>query len=305
MTVRRFARTGLVLLSAIGMFSGLGIPTVHAANPSVFATVSQPIGIAVTRTAVLATLMCSDEVYAFAEDGIATPFAALPETGNACRERYIAVSPGVGGFPKGYIYVTHGQDIVRISPDGLTVTVFATIASLPNGETGITFDSGGMFGGAMIITDRHGPIWTVTSAAVATQIADIGQSIEGPGIAPRNFGSFGGQILVGAHYTDQVFAVAPDGTKSIVGTWDSPEAVVFTPRRVCDFGSSGGAYFLANVDTDEILKFPASDFTGLRGALLPSEVSTTVGLLLSDGTTSTFQDALGGELEGSAFYPCR
>src|SRR5262245_29905085 len=170
MRMRRFARTSLVLLSAIGMISGFGISTAQAANPTVFATVDRPIGIAITKTAVLSTLMCSDEVYSFAQDGTVSPFAALPATGNSCRERYIAVSPGVGGFPKNYIYVTQEQDIVQISPDGLTVTVFATIDSLPNGETGITFDTGGKFGGAMIITDKHGPIWTVTSAAVATQI---------------------------------------------------------------------------------------------------------------------------------------
>ena len=67
-------------------------------------------------------------------------------------EEYIAISPGLGGFPASYVYVVQGTNIVQVTPDGLTVTVFTTIPLLPCNHNGITFDHVGTFGFDMIIT---------------------------------------------------------------------------------------------------------------------------------------------------------
>ena len=148
----------------------------------------------------------------------------------------------------------------------------------------------------------------VTSAGVAIQIGDVGQQIESPVVAPTTFAPFGGQLLVSSEFVDQVYAMSSTGTVSQVVGYESPEAAVFLPAGgACTFGRSGGAYFLANETTDEIVKFPPTDFTGVAGALVPSELSTTIGNMTTDGSTvsiTDWQGALGGELESSTFFPC-
>ena len=239
-----------------------------------------------------------------------TTFATLPPTGNASLERYIAISPGLGGFLAGYVYVTVGKNTYQITADGSKVTRFVTIPSMPNGETGITFDTVGTFGYSMILTDRRGPIWTVDSTGNATEICDVGKQIEGPMVASTSFVPFGGQIIMGSEFIDQVLA----GCDGRVGAWESPEGAVLIPSAVCNFGTSRGAYFVAMVDQNLVVRFPASMFSGLGGDILtPSELrdpSLYIGRWHSNGisvTSSTFwgpDSRYTPKLEGSAFAAC-
>src|SRR5437879_4196950 len=210
-----------------------------APGPSTFASVNKPLGIAVTTDRVLVTQFNTDKVRSLDSSGIMTTFATLPPTGNASLERYIAISPGLGGFLAGYVYVTVGKNTYQITADGSKVTRFVTIPSMPNGETGITFDTVGTFGYSMILTDRRGPIWTVDSTGNATEICDVGKQIEGPMVAPTSFVPFGGQIIMGSEFIDQVLA----GCDGRVGARESPEGAVLIPSAVCNVGTSRGAYF--------------------------------------------------------------
>ncbi len=235
-----------------------------------------------------------------------TLFATLP-TADRTIEPYIAVSSGFGGFPPGKVYVVVRQKIWQISASGSNAKVFKKIPALSAGNNGITFDTVGTFGFNMIITDRRGPVWTVTSAGVATQIADVLDQIEGPAVAPSTFGAFGGQLLVASEFSGKVFAIDPvTFAISTVGSWESAEGVDIVPPTVCEFGASGGAYFVAMEDENRIVMFPALDFTGLEGqALAPGEITTSIGV--SDGLSdfTTFSGPIGTpDLEGSDFFPC-
>ena len=110
--------------------------------------------------------------------GSCTVFAVLPTPAAhpPVWEEYIAISPGVGGFAAGDIYVTQFENVYKISPDGSTVTLFATIPAFVNHDyfhSGITFDTSGNYGNKMIVTgqnfmDGHGQVYTINSAGTVT-----------------------------------------------------------------------------------------------------------------------------------------
>lgn len=279
-------------------------------GPSVFANMSKPVGVAVTTTKVLAMQFNSDKIKQMDSNGIVSNFATLPQTGLSV-ERYLAISPGLGGFPVGYVFATVGQNIYKVSPDGLTVTLFVNIPSMDTGETGITFDTVGTFGFKMLLTDRRGPVWSVDSTGVATQIGDFGVQIEGPLVTPTTFGTFGGWLWGGNEFQDGVFAMSNTGTVQLVLHSESPEALIRIPDTVCTMGTSGGAYFIGMEDQNQIMKFGTVDFTGLGGDLLaPGELDTSVSRIHWNGSAYElipFSDpgVLGiPDLEGSAFAPC-
>jgi Tol biopolymer transport system component len=279
-------------------------------GPVLFATMSKKlIGVAVTSTRVLVTQFNSDIVRQIDSNGNTTNFATLPTTGSSI-ERYIAISPGNGGFPKDYVYVTVGPNIYEITPDGLTVTLCENIPSLPNGETGVTFDTVGTFQNRMILTDRRGPVYALDACGgTVSSLGDVGAQIEGPLVAPLSFGVFGGQILMGNEFQDKVFALSNNGVVSTVTTTESPEGLIQIPATVCNMGTSGGAYFIAMKDAKQVWKMDASNFTGLSDDIMaPAELTTELNRLHWDGATVVVSQVWPAfstpDLEGSAFAPC-
>jgi Tol biopolymer transport system component len=278
-------------------------------GPTLFASIQKPDGILAFSDHLLVTQFNKDHVISVDSAGNQTTFADLPSTGNASLERYIALSPGTNGWPANLIYVTVGANIYQITPDGSSVTLFKNIPSLPNGEASITFDTVGTFGNKMLISDRRGPIWSVTPAGVATQIGDFLRQIEGIQVAPMSWGPYGGQLIGGYEFGNDIYAMNSSGVTTLVESWDTPEGAVFVPPTVCNLTGTTGAYFVSMKDTNQIFMYPASQFAGLSGqALVPSEESTTIGLFTSNGTSisvSQFSAAIGlPELEGSGFVMC-
>jgi hypothetical protein len=202
------------------------------------------------------------------------------------------VSPGRGGFQRGFVFAVQQQTIYKIPPTGGTAVPFVTIASLENSETSMTFDTVGSFGFALIVTDRLGEIWKVTSGGVATMITDVGHQTEGPAVAPMTFAPFGGQILVTDDFENAVFAVSATGVETPVATYPAAESVVFMPRNVCEFGSTGGAFFVASQFGNTVYKFPAGDFAGLN---------TRTALVLTKGGTIGKLVSVGGSVQVSDF----
>src|SRR6266511_3334487 len=278
----------------------------RAIGPSTFATLGRPVGVAATATALLVTQAQRKTVKAIDSAGNVSLFTTLPTTDKSI-EPYIAVSSGLGGFPLGNVYVVVRQKIFQISPNGSNPKLFKKISGLSGGNNGITFDTVGTFGFNMLITDRRGPVWTVTSSKVATQIVDVMDQIKGTAVAPLTFGNYGGQLLVASEFAGQVFAISPtDFSISTVGSWESAEGVDMIPTTVCEFDASGGAYFVAMEDESREHHDPVLDFTGLEGqALAPGEITTSIGV--SDGLSdfTTFSGPIGTpDLEGSDFFPC-
>ena len=278
-------------------------------GPSVFASVTKPDGILALSDKILVTQFNKDTIRKVDASGNVAVWANLPSTGNKSVERYMALSPGAHGFTAGNIFATVGPDIYEITPDGLTVSLFTHISALPNGETGITFDTVGTFGFKMILTDRRGPVWTVDSAGNATQIGDFLKQIETPKVAPADWAPYGGQLLGATELPGTVWAMDSAGVISRVADWAGAEGEIQIPSTACNLTGSNSSFFISMEDQNQIMAFPASQFAGLGGDwLAPSETNTDIGVFHSDGsnvTISQFWGPLGiPDMEGFDFAPC-
>jgi|GEM_PF-3507196 len=285
----------------------LAVGQAFAASPSMFTPMNDPIGVAATRDRLFVTTYCNDPriLWSFDSAGTKTPFATLPGRGPGCYEDYVAVSPGLGGFPANDIYVVQGPNIVQVSADGSSVTTFATIPSLTPTHNGISFDQVGTFGYDMIIASQSGQVWRVKSDGTKALVANVGAQVEGPVVAPLSFAPYGGQVVAAAEGVGKVFAVTNTGTVSIVTNVPAAESVHIIPMNVCNFGTTGGAFFSAMFPS-WLAKFPASDFAGLGGQLLVTSEAGGIYKLSSNGTsvTTTLFNGNIGQHEGSAFVDC-
>ena len=134
----------------------------------------------------------------------------------------------------------------------------------------------------MIITARNGDVFRIDSTGTgwAAPIANVGFLHENPEVIPAGCGPLGGQIWTAAEGINTVFANAPNGTVSVVAVdstfLNAAETIHVIPNKVCEFGISGGAFFVTafNSGTGDIVKFPASDFAGIGGDVLVAGEST-------------------------------
>jgi hypothetical protein len=300
----------IVLMATTTAIIGVDLQPALAATPSPFTHMSRPNSIAALPDRLVATRFCARKVLSISDIGTITNFADLPATGGLCLGRDLAVSSGLGGFPRNHVFVVQEQTIYSIPQTGGSATRFATIPSLPNSDSSLTFDRVGTFDHMLIVTDRRGSVWTVNSTGRATRIADVGVHIEGPEVAPLSFDPAGGKILVSNDFDDRIYAVGANGSVSPVATYQSPESVRFLPSSYCSYGRSGGAYFVTSEFSDQIVKFPAADFNPLTpgmNALIQTKVGM-VGLLTSRGGDLVVADfhptPIGDELEGATFFTC-
>ncbi len=283
-------------------------------NPSTFVTVNQPIGIAATQDGLLYTQYCvahpgEPTIFKVTDTGTPSVFAPTFPSAAGCVEKYLDVNPGLGPWANKvrYVYVTQGSEVFEITPDGSTVTLFATIPSGVTTHTGITFDRVGTFNNDMILTDITGNVFRVDSAGAVTQVANVNASIENPAVVPAALGPHGGEVWVAAESAGTVYSVSASGTVSVIASGISgAENVTVIPAAPTQLGSSGGAYFAADFPV-RIIKFPASDFTGLGGNVLVGQESPGGGVQMisfAGGAyvVSTFQGgAYQGTAEGAAF----
>jgi hypothetical protein len=180
----------------------------------------------------------------------------------------------VPGFPADYVYVTQGKKIFEFTSEGKFVEVLTVTTIYNNDHTGITFDQVGTFESRkMIITSQAGHVYTIGSDREAAFLANVGEEHESPVVIPVGFGPLGGQVWTAAENSGRVIATSPTGEVTTVVT-ETPRADVIQliPNSICNFGASGGAFFVTNTFNDgglgRIVKFPASDFTGLEGDVL-------------------------------------
>src|SRR5215831_16790676 len=298
-----------ITLSIAGFLSLAGI--FYAANPTPFATVNTPVGVAASTTDLIVTEYCGHNVDTIDCQGNVTLLATLPGVSN-CKEQYVTIAPSqsaIAGFTPGDIFVTQGPGIYKVT--GGTVTAFALMPSCAEDHTGITFDHVGTFGYNMIVTCENGAIWQVDGNGIPTFIVDTGTHMEGPAIPPLSFGPFGGQILVADEFSGSVHAIDNTGnvTYDVFSNYGA-EAVLVIPSVPCTFCLGGGAYFQAieNFQTGNVYQYPLTDVTGLGGNILvTSEFGGGTALITYDGAnynTTFFDNIPGGEFEGGAFADC-
>ncbi|PWT86496.1 MAG: hypothetical protein C5B58_01295 [Acidobacteria bacterium] len=308
----------------------------NAATPTVFATCPQLFevnGLAATQNKFLFTTQNQPNVYQIDATGTkCSLFATLPNifpVPTGVLEEYIAISPGLGGFKAGDIFVTQHENVYKISPDGATVTLFATIpdfaqvGSVYYLHSGITFDTTGQYGNQMIVTgqnggDGHGEVFKISSTGVATKLADLPPGItEGPQVTLASFGPAPNRLLVTQEDSNAVWSIQPNGSRTLLGSApDHPDAAGTNviPANLCTLVGSSGAFFTTDWNNGRILKYAASDFTPAGGVLVPLEFTIpgkSIVLVDNSGTPSVFdpnQFVAGapGQVvhEGSTFVTC-
>jgi hypothetical protein len=111
--------------------------------------------------------------------------------------------------------------------------------------------------------------------------------------------------LVTNKFANKVYAVEPNGTVTLLASWNSAEKVDPVPSQPCTVGAGGPAYLVALRGDDQLVGFPRGNFTRLGGAMVTSELKTTIANLANNGAISPWSGPLGtqGEeaLEGSDF----
>jgi hypothetical protein len=171
-------------------------------------------------------------------------FAAMP---NLVEETRCVLSPGRRGFPPGAIFC-HSPDnkIYEISPDGSSVTVFASLSAPypPASDGALAFDTVGRFGYRLLAaTGRSGGSEPAGGLVYAIgphgDVRQVG-AYAGPGgadelvIAPRQFGSVAGDALLTVDAGaggGAVVAVDPSGRTRTIATFpEGPNPIAPIPK---------------------------------------------------------------------------
>ncbi len=199
-------------------------------------------------------------------------------------EPYIALSPGlevpaVGcSFARDDLFVLQlkpAGGVLRIDRDG-RVHTFATVDGVES-LNGITFDTTGRFGHRLLVTGpSHGStvVAAIDCRGQVKHITDAGPVVEGGlAVAPAGFGSFGGDLIAPDELGGNIYAIAPDGSSTILVRSGLPsggdigvEGVGFVPPG---FAAGGAAYFAdrstpgnPHPGTDSLLRLSAQSLAG-------------------------------------------
>ena len=281
---------------------------IRVAAPTPFASVPGPIGVAASPAQLIVSEYCTGILDRLDDLGTVSPFASIPGYPvGTCIEMYLAISPGLGTWLANDIYATQGGQVWKISPDGSSVTAFATVPNCGVTHSGITFDHVGTFGLDMIVSCNNGNVYRVDPAGVPTFVASTGTFLEGPDIPAVTFGPLGGQIWAADENSSTVWAISNGGAVTPAVTYAAAESVHVIPPNPCSFGNSNGALFSAMFADNQIWSWPPSDLAGLGGnVLVTSESGGGIGLVTFNGTsyvTSTFSGET-NQHEGSAIVDC-
>jgi hypothetical protein len=240
----------------------------------------------------------SGRLYLLDPAGTLTAFAAGPG-GYAAKdgpESYIAFSSGwhvaAAGcdFPADTLYVLRLKaplGVDRVDSRGQT-SGFADVPGVDS-LNGITFDSAGSFGHRLLVTGpRAGRtvVDAIDCRGVITTLTDSAPPVEGGiAVAPAGFGSHGGHLIAPDEGSGRVFAIAPDGTSSILVESGLPaggdigvESLGFVPPG---FAAGGQAYLADRVS-------PGNAHPGTDSVLrLGSEALVAAGVAEGDLLVST------------------
>jgi hypothetical protein len=147
-------------------------------------------------------------------------------------EVYIAISKGLGDFKDGYIYVNSVDKIIEISPDGSRISEFAT--PLPgNSVMYLAFDGEGFWDNNLIAVNGNGDVWEIDSDGATSFVASLGNDMfpESIVVAPADFGSLAGHILISEEWGNKISAISPtsDHKVSVLASFpDEPlERLIF------------------------------------------------------------------------------
>ena len=279
--------------------------------------------------------------------GIQTSITYFDETNCAKdgsgAENYLIISPGLPGFPAGSVYTTNpistSADEVLVTSAGAPGSPGVFVASVGDsapGHAGITFDTVGTFGYALIVTTPTA-IYGFNSSGAQTfkyPVTASGVLLESATVAPQSLS--GGLVCPGCLYvtsttssgSGSVFTIhpgTPDGTAlgtAIASTPGEPEGILFIPQTSCTLTGTNLSYFVSGYSKTEIdkspstsgalLGFTAGQLTSFAGmALVPIETgpgSTGGSIQVFNPVTATFSSTpfstTSYQLEGASIVAC-
>ena len=221
------------LLAAFLALAGCGYAAaseVTASGGSTLATwrtflhANRPLDVVAGRTDGSLVLEAAGKLYLLTRAGRVSRFAPAYRSPGG-EEPYIAVPapdhPGCS-FGRNTVYAIRlraGRGVTRVAAGG-RVTRFARI-NAPGLIDGIAFDETGAFGyRLLVVTVNHGSTTTVEAigcTGAVTTITTSAPRVEGGiVVAPRSFGSFGGDLIASDESSGQLVAVAPSGQSRLV-----------------------------------------------------------------------------------------
>jgi len=228
---------------------------------------------------------------------------SLPTTRNA--ENYFYISPGLGGFPAGSVYATNPS---TASTDAVFKDGSLFINGIPDsnpGHAGITFDTGGTFGNALIVTTSSG-VFGFNSAGVLlfAYPAPSNFLLESSTVAPLSNAACPGCLYLTAESVaasvgqlnapnGAIYVIRPNTPSGTAPTFIAtapglePENILFVTPQLCTLSGTNFSYFVsayaagAQIDTND----PTS---GALLAYTQAQVETAIGqaLVPFEGTPS-------------------
>ena len=179
-------------------------------------------------------------------DGTHRPYSNVAELTGGLKiatARDSGTGLSLGGFAPGELFSGTGVPgvVARVAADGASVqNPWVTLA----GETGpvdggLYVDRTGVFGGDLIAVTSIGNVWRITSAGVATRVAELGTTLEGVTTVPNDivkYGPWAGKILVGARTQNAIHAIDALGTSTSYPLTISPQDVSVIPAHENFYG---------------------------------------------------------------------
>jgi hypothetical protein len=205
-------------------------------------------------------------------------FSSLPKMSEETR---CVVSPGGHRFPAHRIYChTPDNKIYQLSPDGTSVSVFATLPNTSRSDGALAFDTVGRFGYRLIAaTGRSGhshpaggAVYTIGANGGVRFVGDY----PGPGgsdevaIAPRGFGAETGWALLGPDpgaHGGAIVALDPHGrTRALATLPTGPNPIaVIAPGRT---SVAPAGLYVADTNTRIVYLARAGQLAQYRGAVI-------------------------------------
>jgi hypothetical protein len=278
---------------------------------------------------------CS-QIWGVTASGNVSVYATLPVANSACDEGALALTPlpvnctenqstggwgqswggnwGKGGNGNGcrpcggqststqdILYDVVAGELFEITNGGANVTQVAKfyVSHNTSENLGLAYDQVGLFDHDLIITSSAGgKVWlyniTTANTSLLTQLFTY---IGGPAVAPLNFGTYGGDVLIAEKRMGEVVAVTPSGSVSNVSNWSKSNAVAFPPASgwggcgssTCSFGSHQEVLFVANYTSGALEAFPSSDLRNFGGdGFVAGGLNQGIAAFNSAGSTTLF-----------------
>lgn len=234
--------------------------------------------------------------------------APLPIAPGSAGEIYVSSSLGLGGFASRNVFAgSQNFGTVWTYANGATTTDAATVfvTGLVGGVRSIAFDPYGAYGNNMIVATSAGYVYRVSSAGVATLLANVGADTEGLDFMPQAFGPHpAGTLVVLSEGNGRVRAISAAGVVTDLGLqFNTPEMISFVPL---DFALTVDplAGFYAARYPNEVVKASAVDFAAYAGQAIVTEEGTHDLYAVSyDGSnfTRTYIGNFGGQPEDGIF----